>query len=325
MIFFKDFEQFLIYFYKKVKKMKLKKLLGSLTLLLAALIWGLAFVAQSSSAESLPPFTVNCLRSLIAAAFLFVVIVIRDTLQGKRAEKESLRISAKKHIMGGILCGIALFLATNLQQTGIGLYPEGAAAASRAGFITALYVVLVPIAGFLIFRRRPHLLVWLGVAGSVGGMYLLFFSGGIGSVYTADIIVLLCAFVFCGHILVIDHFGALDGVKVSCIQFLFVGVASLVCALIFEDIDTAAIKEAILPIIYLGIMSSGIAYTLQIVGQKNVDPAIASMILSLESVFAALGGFFIGGEKLSAVELLGCGLVFASMIIAQSADFIKKK
>ncbi|MBQ4327667.1 MAG: DMT family transporter [Clostridia bacterium] len=305
--------------------MKLKKFLSLFTLLLAALIWGFAFVAQSESADRLPPFTISFLRSLIAAAFLFVIIIIRDLLSKKRLEKAERKKAAKAHIIGGVCCGIALFVASNLQQAGIGLYPQDAAAASRAGFITALYVVLVPVAGLLIFRRPPHFLVWLGVAGAVAGMYLLFFSEGIGSLYIADVVVLLCAVVFCAHILVIDHFGTLDGVKMSCIQFFFVGVVSLICALIFEDIDLVAIKNAILPITYLGIMSSGVAYTLQIVGQKNVEPALASMILSLESVFAAIGGFLFRNELLSTPELLGCGLVFLSIVVAQSADFIKKK
>ena len=305
--------------------MKLKKFLSLFTLLLAALIWGFAFVAQSESADRLPPFTISFLRSLIAAAFLFVIIIIRDLLSKKRLEKAERKKVAKAHIIGGVCCGIALFVASNLQQAGIGLYPQDAAAASRAGFITALYVVLVPVAGLLIFRRPPHFLVWLGVAGAVAGMYLLFLSEGIGSLYIADIVVLLCAVVFCAHILVIDHFGTLDGVKMSCIQFFFVGVFSLICALIFEDIDLVAIKNAILPITYLGIMSSGVAYTLQIVGQKNVEPALASMILSLESVFAAIGGFLFRNELLSTPELLGCGLVFLSIVVAQSADFIKKK
>ena len=305
--------------------MKLKKFLSLFTLLLAALIWGFAFVAQSESADRLPPFTISFLRSLIAAAFLFVIIIIRDLLSKKRLEKAERKKAAKAHIIGGVCCGIALFVASNLQQAGIGLYPQDAAAASRAGFITALYVVLVPVAGLLIFRRPPHFLVWLGVAGAVAGMYLLFFSEGTGSLYIADVVVLLCAVVFCAHILVIDHFGTLDGVKMSCIQFFFVGVVSLICALIFEDIDLVAIKNAILPITYLGIMSSGVAYTLQIVGQKNVEPALASMILSLESVFAAIGGFLFRNELLSTPELLGCGLVFLSIVVAQSADFIKKK
>lgn len=305
--------------------MKLKKILSPALLFLAALIWGFAFVAQRESADRLPSFTISFLRSFIAAFFLLIIIVLRDLATGKKPERAERKKSARAHLVGGVCCGIALFLASNLQQTGIGLYPEGAAAASRAGFITALYVVLVPVAGLLLFRRRPHALVWLGVAGAVAGMYLLFFSEGIGSFYIADIVVFLCAVVFCAHILVIDHFGALDGVKMSCIQFFFVGVVSLVCALIFEDIDLAAIKEAILPVIYLGIMSSGVAYTLQIVGQKNVEPALASMILSLESVFAALGGFLLRDEVLSVPELIGCGLVFASIILAQSADFIKKK
>ena len=305
--------------------MKLKKLFSMLILLTAALIWGFAFVAQTSSADTIPPFTVSFLRSFIAAAFLFAVIVIRDLVSGKRVEREQRKISAKKHIKGGICCGIALFVAANLQQAGIGLYPDGAAAASRAGFITALYVILVPIAGLLLFRRRPHGLVWAGAVGAVVGMYLLFFSEGIGSFYIADAVVFLCAVVFCGHILVIDHFEELDGVKISCIQFLFVGIASLICALIFEDIDPVAIKNAALPIIYLGVMSSGVAYTLQIVGQKRVEPARASMILSLESVFAAVGGFLFRHERLGAVELLGCVLVFASTIVAQSSAFIKEK
>lgn len=305
--------------------MKLKKILSLLALFLAAFIWGIAFVAQTESSDRLPPFTISFLRSFIAAVFLFAVILVRDAFSKKRLAGPERRKAGKAHIVGGFFCGAALFIASNLQQFGIGLYPEGAAASSRAGFITALYVVLVPVAGLLLFRRRPHALVWFGVAGAVAGMYLLFFSEGIGSFYIADIVVLLCAVVFCAHILVIDHFSALDGVKMSCIQFFFVGVASLICALIFEDIDPAAIKGAILPILYLGIMSSGVAYTLQIVGQKNADPALASMILSLESVFAALGGFFLRDEVLSTPELLGCGLVFASIILAQSADFIKKK
>ena len=147
----------------------MKKYLNPLLLLAAAMIWGFAFVAQTSSADSLPPFTVNCLRSFIAAAFLFIVILIRDLVSGKRLELAARRTVAKKHIIGGVCCGIALFVATNLQQAGIGLYPSDAAAASRSGFITALYVILVPIAALIVFRRRPHVLVWVGAVGAVAG------------------------------------------------------------------------------------------------------------------------------------------------------------
>lgn len=304
--------------------MKLKKSLGSLALLLAAVIWGFAFVAQSSGAEKLPAFTINTLRSFVAFAFLSLIIGIISIKNKSIIPKD--RTSLKSLMIGGISCGVALFVATGFQQYGIGIYPPEAASSGRSGFITALYVILVPLVSAIFLKKRVPVAVWLGVALSIGGLYLLCFGNGIDGVYLGDLIIFFCALSFCGHILVVDHFVAKsNGILLSAIQFFTVGVLSLITSLILESVSIAEILDALLPILYLGIMSSGIAYTLQIVGQKHTDPTVATILMSLESVFAVLGGWLIRNEKLSALQLTGCALVFAAILLAQIPEFKKNK
>lgn len=304
--------------------MKLQKALGSAELLLAAIIWGFAFVAQTAGASTIPTFTFNCVRSCIASIFLAILLFVVFRASKKRGTPIFLG-KYKDIILGGICCGIALFVATNIQQYGISLYPSGAGASGRSGFITALYVVLVPCFS-IFFRRRIHPLVWVGVLVAVAGMYMLCVSGGINSIYKGDIVVFFCALAFCGHILVVDRFvSKANGIALSCIQFLTVGVLSLICMLLFESPRPSELFDAAFPLLYLGIMSSGVGYTLQIVGQKNTEPTVASILMSLESVFAVIGGWLLLGERLSARELTGCALVFLAILIAQAPGFIRKK
>ncbi len=302
----------------------LKKYFGSLSLLLAAVIWGFAFVAQTSGAKLIPAFTLNTLRSFVGFAFLALLISLMSLKKKDLIPKD--KASLKTLIIGGICCGIALFIATGFQQYAIGTYPEEAGASGRSGFITALYVVLVPCVSALVLKKKIHPIVWLGIAVAVVGMYLLSFSKGFSGIYLGDLITFLCAVTFCGHILVVDHFVAKsNGILLSCIQFFTVGVLSLAVALIFEKTTLSAILDALLPVLYLGIMSSGVAYTLQVVGQKYTAPTAASILMSLESVFAVIGGWLVLGERLSGRELLGCLLMFAAIIISQSPDFVKDK
>lgn len=304
--------------------MNFKKVLGPSSLLLAALIWGFAFVAQTSGAANIPTFTFNFLRSYIALFFLGILVAVisrknPEILPKTKKEKKDL-------VSGGMLCGLALFIATSFQQYGISVYPVGAGASGRAGFITALYVVLVPCFSAVLFRKRTHPLVWGGVIVAVAGMYLLCFGGGISRVYMGDALVLICAFFFCLQILSIDRAVAKsNGILLSLIQFFTMGTLSLICMVIFERPDWSAVGSSIGSILYLGIMSSGVAYTLQIIGQRYTEPTLASILMSLESVFAVIGGWMLLGERLLARELVGCALVFLAIIIAQLPGFIKKK
>ncbi len=305
---------------------------GSLILVTAALIWGLAFVAQSSAADSVPPFLMNCLRSFISAAFLAILLKITGTKKGESFMPSNPDIK-KLCIKGGLVCGVMLAISVNFQQFGITLYPKGAASEAHAGFITAMYVLIVPLLS-LFSGKKVGLGVWFGVGISVVGFYLLCLSGGLDGLYLGDLLVLLCAFSFSFHIMAIDRFVEhVGGIRLSMLQFLFCGTISGVLSLIFEisAVDFRAVLSATWQILYLGIMSSGVAYTLQIIGQRYAEPAIASLSMSLESVFAAIGGWFAGnflsiGEKrsLSAPELIGCILVFSAIVLAQLPIFNRK-
>lgn len=297
------------------QKMPLK---NSLCLLLAATIWGIAFVAQSVGMEYVGPFTFNGIRSLIGAAVLVPVILIlnrsKDTSSAVTDSTSTVSSSPYKTRdlwMGGIACGIALFAASNFQQFGIKYTTVG-----KAGFITACYIVIVPIIG-LFLKKKCSPFIWAAVVMALIGLYLLCITDGF-SISLGDMLVLVCAFLFSLHILVIDYFSPkADGVKLSCIQFLVCGILSTVLALILEHPDISSILTAWLPILYAGVMSCGVAYTLQIVGQKNVNPTVASLILSLESCISVLAGWIILGQKLSARELIGCVIMFAAIILAQ--------
>ena len=285
------------------------RLKNSLLLLLTATIWGVAFVAQSAGMDYVGPFTFNCARCLIGALVLVPLIVAMD--RGKRRQKEVPAENKKVLILGGICCGLALFLASNFQQFGIKYTTVG-----KAGFITACYIVIVPIIG-LFLKKKCSPFIWAAVVMALIGLYLLCITDGF-SIGLGDILVLVCAFLFSLHILVIDYFSPkTDGVKLSCIQFLVCGILSMIPALILEHPQISSILTAWLPILYAGIMSCGVAYTLQIVGQKNVNPTVASLILSLESCISVLAGWVILGQKLSAKELLGCVIMFAAIILAQ--------
>ncbi len=291
---------------------------GSLILITAALIWGLAFVAQSSGAEVVPPFFLNSARSFIGALFLLVFLSLKDKRKGIAIipnKKED-----KYHLLkGGIICGIFLSISANFQQFGIAAYPDGVASEARSGFITALYVILVPL--FAIFKgNKISIKVILGVIIAIIGIYMLCLTGGIDKIYLGDILVFVCAICFSFHIMSVDKFVTkVDGVRLSMVQFLVCGIISGILSLVFEldNLSVSNIISATLPILYLGIMSSGVAYTLQIVGQKFAEPTIASITMSLESVFAALGGWLIAGNLLTARELFGCALVFIAIIVAQ--------
>ncbi len=305
--------------------MKLNNLKGSIILCVAALIWGLAFVAQSDAADLVPPLMFNALRSFIGAAALYIFFLITKAKTRQPFFPKSNPLKSK-YFTAAIVCGVCLAISVNFQQFGITFYPKGVASEARAGFITALYVILVPVFS-VFFRKKVSLFVWLGVIIAMAGVYMLCFSGGINGIYLGDILVFLCAISFSLHIMAVDKYVAVTGgVKLSILQFTVCGIISLLLSLIFEfnAVSFSNIIEAAPQILYLGIMSSGVAYTLQIVGQKYAEPAVASITMSLESVFAALGGWFISGNVLSKTELLGCSLVFVAITVAQLPQLKQK-
>ena len=283
-----------------------KKARANILLVLTALIWGCAFVAQSSAMDFVGPFTYNTSRNVLA--FFTLLIVVKIFNRGKEKSKAANRIS----VIGGICCGLVLGVASAFQQVGVSMTTAG-----KGGFITALYIIIVPIFGIFIGKKIPKI-IWLCVALAIFGFYLLCVNEGF-SISTGDLFVLACAFCFAVHILVIDHFTdkKADGIKMSCIQFLVAAIVSAVLMFIFEEPQISAIWDAKIPILYAGIMSSSVGYTLQIVAQKDTDPTTATLLMSLESVFAALAGWLFLHELLSLKELAGCIVVFAAVIIAQ--------
>lgn len=303
-------------------------------LFLTAVVWGVAFVAQSVGMDYVGPFTFNCIRCLIGAVVLVPCIWFLDGWKQRQCGASCGRESAGAQdsascsrrsagaqdgasdgshalLAGGICCGLALFVASNLQQIGIQYTTVG-----KAGFITALYIVMVPVFGIFL-KKRAGIRVWVSVALAVAGLYLLCITDRL-ALGKGDILVLLCAVVFAVHILVVDHFSAkADGVRMSCIQFLVCGLLSGVCMLLTEHPEMRLILQAWQPILYAGVFSCGVGYTLQIVGQKGTDPTVASLILSLESVVSVLAGWLLLGQRLSVRELGGCALMFAAILLAQ--------
>ncbi|MGN0654349.1 MAG: DMT family transporter [Oscillospiraceae bacterium] len=302
----------------------MKNIKGSIILLIAAFIWGTAFVAQTSASDNVGAFTFTALRSAIGATFLGVFMLLRKLYFNMSKKEVAKPVDIKRSLVGGAICGIVLFFATNLQQLGITVYPEGVASSGRAGFITATYVVMVAISG-IFFGKKLHPVLWAAVAGCVAGMYMLCLSGGFSGVYFGDVLVFLCAICFTAHILVVDRFSDIDSILLCCLQFTVTGIISAILMLIFETPDINAIMAAWLPIAFTGIMSSGVAYTLQMAGQKHAEPAVASIVMSLESVFSVLAGWVILGETLTTRELIGCVLVFAAVIMAQLPEFFKDR
>lgn len=304
----------------------------SLLLFLTAVIWGVAFVAQSTGMEYVGPFTYNGARCILGGLVLLPCIVLIDRIQDGRSIQggsdgadagtengmclqqtgDAGKVkNGKTMLTGGLCCGIILFAASNFQQFGIQYTSVG-----KAGFITAMYILLVPVIGLFI-HKKVGAKVWIGVAFAVCGLYLLCMTNGF-KLEKGDTLVLICAFIFALHILVIDHFSPkVDGVRMSCIQFWVCGILSLLCSFLFEKPDLGNILAAWQPVCYGGIMSCGVAYTLQIVGQKGMNPTVASLILSLESVVSVVAGFLILHQTMSRRELLGCCLMVVAIVLAQ--------
>ena len=299
----------------------MKNLKGSLILFTAAFFWGTTFVAQVNGSDHLGVFTYNASRSFVGFLFLLIVALLNDNR--KKANTGTATTPSKWPVKGGILCGIVLFFAMATQQTGISLYPKQVAAAGRSGFLTAIYVVIVAVIVAIAGKKLQGFVV-ISVIGTVCGMYLLCLKDGFSGIYIGDLFGLVCAFCFAGHILVVDHYNRADCIKLSCLQFLTAGTLSLLSCLFTEQIVIKDIIAAAPAIFYAGIFSSGVAYTLQMVGQKYTKPAIASIVMSLESVIAVVAGAIVLHEVLSGREILGCTIVFASVILAQIPGFLKK-
>lgn len=300
---------------------------GPILLLITAILWGFAFVAQTTASSDIGPFTFNASRNIIGAVFLTGVIAMRKRLGHDEAPQlgsdgNASGYTRKALVIAGVTCGVVLFAASYLQQAGITAYPAGAAASGRSGFVTATYMIMVALMGVVVGKKTQPI-VFVAVAVSMLGMYLLCVPNGLGSIYVGDWLVLASAFGYALHIIVIDRFTRIDGVRLSRVQLMTSAAIALVCALAFEHPNPAAIAAALVPILYAGICSDGIAYTFQIIAQKTTDPTVASILMSLESVFAAIGGWLILAESLSAVELLGCALVFAAVMLAQVPQFVE--
>lgn len=304
-------------------------------LVLTAMVWGGSFVAQKSGMELIGPFAFNGIRTIIGGIVLIPLIMVLDRMKSKKqasapavkadAADSALSEADKKNeqkllITGSICCGLALLVAGMLQQIGM-MYTT----AGKAGFITALYVVLVPIFGRILGKKiRP--LIWLCVLASAFGLYLLCMpaSGGFGHINKGDLIVLACALCFAVHILLIDYFSPkVDGVRLSCIQFFIAGILCMILMFPLDPVlgydipSLSQLLDAWIPIVYAGALSCGAGYTMQIVAQADTDPAVASMILCLESVFAVIAGMLILGESLSLREAAGCIIMFAAILAAQ--------
>ena len=288
--------------------------------LLAAFIWGTAFAAQSIAAPYVPPFAFNAIRSLIAAALLLPIAKCFDRAALRRGTPPTL--SNRKHLwIGGLLCGFFLFAAANLQQAAIADTTAG-----KAGFITALYMVLVPVLGVFL-KKHTTGKTWISVAIAVAGLWLLCFRPGEDwKLRTADAYLLLCAFFFACQILCIDYFTTdVDGIRFSCVQFLVAGVLSTILSAVFETVDWSGVARCIWPILYVSVFSSCVAYTLQILALKDAeDPTLVTLLLSLESVFSVLAGAVVLGDRLSAREYFGCALMFAAVVLSQLPSMPKK-
>ena len=290
--------------------------------ILAAFIWGTAFVAQDLCADIIDAFTFNAVRSYIAVVVLLVIIFISGKLKKEQTQPtaEEKAKERKDLLLGGLCCGTALAVASNFQQAGLVAGTD----AGKAGFITALYVVLVPVFG-LFFKRKVNLPTWIAVILSVVALYLLCIKGDF-SLAPGDLLILVCAVCFAVHILVIDHFTSkVDGIKLSCAQFFVAAVWSTILSLIFSNPDWSAILSCALPILYVGVFSSGVAYTLQILAQKDSNPTVVTILLSLESVFAVIAGAIILHQQMSVREYIGCVVMFAAVILAQIQFPEKKK
>lgn len=290
----------------------MKRTVSTLMMLLAALIWGCAFVAQSAAMDSIGPWTFTCIRSVLASIVLVPVAKAADVL--RRKHEPDYKSDRSSTIRGGIACGIVLAAASMFQQVGI-LYTT----VSKAGFLTALYCVLVPIMNRFMGKKSKGT-IWISAALACIGLYLLCMNGSSFSLQHGDVLEIICAVLFAVHILVIDHYTrTADGIRMSCIQFL---VCAVIClpGMIIERPDWHSLRAAAVPILYAGILSSAGGYTLQIIGQKNADPTVAGILLCLESVFATLAGWIILHQSLSPREIAGCVLMFCAIVLASLSE-----
>ena len=283
--------------------MKEKTAKHTVYLLIAAMIWGSAFVAQSAG-NVMGPFTFNCLRNFLG--FFVLIPFIRIFYRNFKFDRMT--------VLGGICCGICLFLASNTQQYAMQYTTPG-----KAGFITASYMLIVPIVGFFMGKGITRRIIFAVIAGAVG-LYLLCIPAGEGfsGINLGDMLCAVCALLFTGHILCIDYFTPRgEGVKISCLQFLTAAVLTTVPMIFFEEPNIQGIQAGLVPLLYAGILSSGVGYSLQIVGQEGVNPAVAALILSLESCFAVLAGWIILGDAMNMRELLGCLIMFGAIVLTQ--------
>jgi len=297
---------------------------GVIMLLLTALIWGSSFVAQSVGMESIEAFTFNGIRTLMGAAVLIPYILIRDHSSAKHlneAQRKERRLLDKKTLLCGLPLGVALCLASNFQQFAFNYSTSG-----KIAFITSLYMFFVPLFGLFLKKKVP-LLTWICVLlGFVGLGFLCINPNDIGNINFGDILTFICAIFYAIHILMIEKFAPdVDGIKLSCVQFIVSGIISCILMFIFESPDLAAIGTAIVPLLYSGIMSCGLAYTFQIVGQKYTEATVASLLMCLESVFGVLCGAIILHEVLTPAEIVGCVIMFAAIILSQLSDTITAK
>lgn len=286
-----------------------RKLKGNIILLIAAIVWGISFVAQSVGMDYIGPNTFNGIRTVLGGIVLLPVILFRTKLHPDKAEKGDL----KTLLMGGLVCGFILCAASTIQTIGI----KVGATAAKSGFITAMYIIFVPFIG-IIFGKKLRAVTIAGAIIAVFGMYLLCMTGSRFDMSAGELYTLLCAFFFSFHILAVDYFSArVDGVKLACLQFFVSGITNLILMAIFENPDPELIKSCWTSILYSGAMSCGIGYTFQIIGQKYTDPTPAAIIMSLESVFAGIAGFILLNEAMGWIQVLGCVIMFAAIVIVQ--------
>ncbi len=290
-----------------------KRLQGTLILMITAIVWGISFVSQSVSMEHIEPNTFNGIRTFLGCISLLPVIAVLD--MGKKRRGEFRTGNKKDLIIGGVLCGVLLCAASTIQTYGLKYTTAG-----KGGFITAMYMIMVPIISIFLGKKiRP--VVVLSVLIAMLGMYFLCIKKGSFVIELGDVYIFICAIIFAFHIMVIDHFSPMvDGVKLSCMQFLVGGSINIILMFAIEEPVLSDILTCAVPILYSGIMSCGVAYTLQIIGQKYAEPTVASIVMSLESVFAALAGWAILSEAMSVREIFGCVLAFAAIILVQLPD-----
>lgn len=304
--------------------MKSQKLKGNLILLLISFIWGTSFIAQSKGVEEISAFAFNGIRSILGATVLLPVIAFFHFYNKKH--KKAVEENTKALLIGGTICGVFLCAASTLQTAGMIYTSPG-----KSGFITALYMVIIPIIG-LFTHKKPGIIIWISAAIAVMGLYLMCINSDI-TINKGDVLTLICAFLFAGHILAVDHFAPkVDGVKLACLQFFVCGIINIICMFLFEAPELKPILNCWVSIGYSGIMSCGVAYTLQIIGQKYTDPASASILMSLESVFATLAtvvlvacGWDLTGGALTVREIFGCVMMFAAIILVQLPEIKANK